>query len=202
VTSPNQLLVGVFVGGGGTRLGGVAKGLLAAPDAPAGSQLTLLERCLREVAAAVPQASTLLVGNADAYRHLNVAAIADSPGGIGPLGGLNAFLDHASRVGAREVLAVSCDLPFVTSRLIARLAAEMPDSSGLVAIQDGIRNPLFARYAVAPGLVATRAALALGKRSLQAVLDQLGSGVAELSLSPEELQSLRDWDTPEDMRND
>lgn len=197
MTSPSELLVGVLVGGGGTRLGGVAKGLLKAP----GSELTLIERSLREITAAVPEAPQLLVGNAEQYGPLRLSAIPDSPSGIGPLGGLNGLLEHASHLGTAHVLAISCDLPFVTSQLIARLATEAPDASAVVAIQDGFRNPLFARYAVAPALTATRAALSAGKRSLQAVLDQLGAGVVELSLSAEELQSLRDWDTPADMQN-
>jgi molybdopterin-guanine dinucleotide biosynthesis protein A len=197
VTTPSgaRIVVGVFVGGSGTRMGGAAKGLLPAPD----SGLTLLERLLGEVRVAAPNAELVLVGNVDAYAHFGLTSIEDSPPGIGPLGGLLGLLEHAERAGATGVLALACDLPFVRGELLRRLLSERGDAT-VVTKTGGVRNPLVARYAVGPGLAAARAVLEAGRRSLQAVLDQLGSGVATLELSVAESASLEDWDTPDDVR--
>lgn len=176
-------------------MGGVAKGLLLAPD----SSFTLVERMLGELARALPGVATLLVGNADPYSGLALPQLADEPADIGPLGGLSALLLHAERAGAEVVLALACDLPFVSAELIARLASEAPGAAALVARQQQIRNPLFARYQTAAGLDAVKATLASGRRSLQAVLDCLGPSLAELSLSASEEALLADWDTPGDM---
>jgi molybdenum cofactor guanylyltransferase len=190
-----RLLVGIFVGGRGLRMGGVAKGLLKAPD----SETTLLERLRGELASALPEAEVVLVGAADAYADVGLSAVSDEPSGIGPLGGLIGLLAFAERGGAEHALALACDLPRIDASLLRRLASERTDKSALVAAQGEIRNPLVARYAVAHALPAARAALGAGKRSLQAVLDGLGDGVATLDLSATEAATLDDWDTPEDI---
>jgi molybdenum cofactor guanylyltransferase len=190
------LVVGVFVGGRGTRMGGVAKGLLKAP----GSEQTLLERLSSEVTRALPRAPIVLVGAADAYGALGLLALPDEPAGIGPLGGLSSLLQHAERLAAGQVLAVACDLPRLSASLVARLASEAPGAAALVPDLSGVRNPLIARYDVARTLPALGDVLRSGKRSLQAVLDRLGNDVRTLPLSVDEAASLLDWDTPEDVR--
>lgn len=193
-TGPH-LVVGIFVGGRGTRLGGIAKGLLAAPD----SGLTLIERALGEVRVAAPDAEIVLVGDVDAYGQLGLSHVEDAPPGIGPLGGLLGLLGHAQRVAAVQALALACDLPFVRAGLLRRLLTEAGDAT-LVTETGGVRNPLVARYAVGPVLLAARAVLQAGRRSLQAVLDELGPNVVHLELSAAEAASLEDWDTPEDVQ--
>lgn len=190
-----RLLVGIFVGGRGSRMGGVAKGLLKAPD----SEATLLERLRTELASALPNAEVVLVGAAEAYADVGLSAVNDEPPGVGPLGGLIGLLAHAERLGATHVLALACDLPRVTASLLQRLASELADKSALVTAQDDIKNPLLARYAVAEALPAARAVLGSGKRSLQAVLERLGAGAAIVPLTASEAATIDDWDTPEDM---
>ena len=194
--SDARLLVGIFVGGRGSRMGGVAKGLLKTPD----SEATLVERLRAELATALPDAELVLVGLADAYAAVGLRAVSDEPPGVGPLGGLVGLLAEAERRRAELVLALACDLPRIGAALLQRLASERPGQSALVALQGRIRNPLVARYAVAQALPAAREALRAGQRSLQAVLDRLGEGVATLSLTPAEAATLDDWDTPEDRR--
>ncbi len=196
MTAPRPLVVGIFVGGRGSRMGGVAKGLLKAPD----SEATLVERLYGEVTRATPEAAVVLVGDASAYAALGVAAVQDEPLGVGPLGGLLGLLTHAERHGACFALALACDLPHLGAEVIARLATEASGASALITITAGVRNPLLTRYAVATALPAARAVLGAGKRSLQAVLDELGAGVVTLELSEAEAATLGDWDTPEDMR--
>lgn len=185
------MIVGIFVGGRGRRLGGVAKGLLRAP----GSELTLLERLVRETRVALADVPIVLVGDAAAYAASGLPVVSDEPANIGPLGGLGGLLQHAR--DARCVLALACDLAHLDAALIARLAREEPDAAALVAHQGGVRNPLIARYDVARALPEVRRVVGTGKRSLQAVLDGLDARL--LSLSEAETARLVDWDTPQDM---
>lgn len=189
------LLVGIFVGGRGSRMGGVAKGLLLAP----GGEHTLLGRLLGELRAALPRAPFVLVGNPEAYAAYGLQAVGDSPTGAGPLGGLRGLLRHAQGLGASHALALACDLPKIRAGLLARIATEAPDAAALVGHRSGVRNPLVARYHVARSLPAVDETLAAGKRSLQAVLDALGDDVRLLSESAAEAESLVDWDTPDDV---
>jgi molybdopterin-guanine dinucleotide biosynthesis protein A len=191
-----SLVVGIFVGGGGSRMGGVAKGLLTAPD----SEQTLVARLLQETRAAAAHADVVLVGNADAYGALSLPAIADEPSGIGPLGGLIALLAHAQRQSAAHVLALACDLPRLPRTIISRLVTDSPDAHALVTRQGDKYNPLIARYLVSAGLPAAQRALQSGRRSLQSVLEQLVPHVATLPLAEPELGDLVDWDEPEDIR--
>jgi molybdopterin-guanine dinucleotide biosynthesis protein A len=196
MTSGARLLVGIFVGGRGSRMGGVAKGLLKAPD----SEATLIERLRAELARALPEAELVLVGAAEAYEGLGLSAVSDEPPGVGPLGGLIGLLTHAEQRGATLALALACDLPRVAAPLLKRLGSEAPAASALVIAQDDVKNPLLARYTVAEALPAARATLSAGKRSLQAVLERLGDGAVAMPLTPAEAATVDDWDTPEDMR--
>src|SRR3954471_21517880 len=108
----NALTIGLFVGGAGKRMGGVAKGLLLAPD----GRETLVARLVRLCGAVAPHASLYLVGEASAYAELGLQVVADEPPGIGPLGGLSGLLLRAQRDGSRAALALACDLPFLDER--------------------------------------------------------------------------------------
>lgn len=193
-----RLLVGIFVGGAGRRMGGVAKGLLTTPDA----KTTLIERLRGEILAALPDVALVLVGDAHAYSSLGLPAIADDPANVGPLGGLAGLLAHAQQSGAVQVLALACDLPQLERSLLARLAREPRDADAVLVEQAGVRNPLIARYETSAALPAARRALGAGKRSLQAVLDELEPRIVRLELSTAELASLGDWDTPDDIARD
>ena len=196
MTSGARLIVGIFVGGRGSRMGGVAKGLLKAPS----SEATLVERLRAELAHALPDAELVLVGAAEPYAGLGLSAISDEPAGVGPIGGLIGLLAHAEERGATHVLALACDLPRVAAPLLQRLGIEAPTAHALVTAQSEIKNPLLARYTVAEALPAARATLESGKRSLQAVLERLGDGAVSMPLTPAEAATVGDWDTPEDMR--
>jgi molybdopterin-guanine dinucleotide biosynthesis protein A len=176
-------------------MGGVAKGLL-----PTGSGLSVLDRLLEQSAAALPQASRVLVGNATAYAALALPTIADAPPGVGPLGGLRALLCEAQRSGAEAALALACDLPFLSAPLLRRLGLEAPGSLAVAPRQGALWEPLCARYSVA-ALPAVDAALAAGERSLQRVFARLGPRALELELDDRERRQLKDWDRPSDLRD-
>lgn len=174
-------------------MGGVAKGLLRAPD----GELTLVERLVQETVAAAPGAEIVLVGAAEAYVALRLTALADAPPGIGPLGGLLALLHHGAGRGAHQTLALACDLPRLDRATIARLLSEASDADALAIEHAGVRNPLIARYTVQPALVAAEQVRASGRRSLQAVLDALRS--TSVAVPPDSAVA-DDWDTPSDVR--
>lgn len=180
-------MAGVFVGGAGTRMGRVAKGMLGAPGGG-----TLIERWL-EVLRAAAIDEVILVGRDAAYAELPLDVLDDEPRGIGPLGGLVALLRYAA---GRPSLAVACDMPFVSESLVARLLEAPP--APVVAPRRGDRwEPLCARYDPARVLPLARAHVAAGDHSLQRLLHAAGAQV--LMISAEEERELHDWDRPEDM---
>jgi molybdopterin-guanine dinucleotide biosynthesis protein A len=177
---------GIFVGGAGTRMGGRAKGLLATREGA-----TIVDRW-RAVLSAVGVGQVVLVGAHGAYAHLGVETICDSPAGIGPLGGLVALLRYA---GERTAIAVACDMPSVSTGLMARLL-RAPDAPVVAPRRDGRWEPLFARYDAPAVLSLAEAQAATRDHSLQRVLDR--AGAVELPISAGEADELHDWDTPED----
>jgi molybdopterin-guanine dinucleotide biosynthesis protein A len=189
-------LVGIFVGGRARRMGGVAKGLLAAP----GSTETLIERLLRMSHQALGAHEAALVGRAPAYAGLGLPFLEDSPPGVGPLGGLCALLETAAERRTSAVIALACDLPHVSARLIEQLGSHAPTAAAVAPRPDGIWQPLLARYDPERALQAARAALEAGERALYCVLDRLGTDAVELPLAAGEVDLLRDWDEPSDLR--
>jgi molybdopterin-guanine dinucleotide biosynthesis protein A len=190
--------VGIFVGGDGRRMGGVAKGWLRHQGQP------LIERLLDACrAAALPgePSAVYLVGNASAYRQTRVPALPDDPAGVGPMGGLRALLLEASRIDS-DAVALAVDLPYVNAALIQRLYLEEPEAAALAPRQENRWQPLFARYRPTALLPVVDAALAGGHRSLQTLFANLagqGARTAELVLSADEQRALHDWDRPSDM---
>jgi molybdopterin-guanine dinucleotide biosynthesis protein A len=191
--------IGIFVGGKGLRMGGVAKANLLCEGR------SILERTLGCCVAAMGSvfgasavARIWLVGESSAYVASGVERIADDPAGVGPMGGLRAFL----RVLPPDVpgLVLAGDLPFLTEHLIARLASEAPGAAALAAREpDGRWQPLFARYLPGPVLREIDAALSGGKTSLQHLFARLGQRALPLELSGTEQRCLRDWDRPSDV---
>ena len=190
----SKFLVGVFVGGRAVRLGGLAKGLLRAPD----TDEPLVSRLARISHEAILDSEFVLVGDARDYADLGYASIADDPKGVGPIGALIALLSHAKRLG-RDAIALAADLPFVSRELLVRLAEHSPGSAVVAPRVDGMWHPLFARYESERALVAARTTLAEGHRALHRVLTRLGETATELPLTQDEAALLKDWDTPEDI---
>jgi molybdopterin-guanine dinucleotide biosynthesis protein A len=180
-------LAGIFVGGAGTRMGGVAKGLLRTSDG-----MTLVER-LRGVLEGLGL-KVVLVGASKPYVGLGLEAIEDEPSGIGPLGGLVGLLRRAEDAPA---IALACDMPFVSSALVARLLTASNGAPMVAPRRHGRWEPLCARYD--PARVAPLALALIGARehSLQRLLRD--GGAVELPIEDSEAYQLRDWDTPDDV---
>lgn len=182
------LAVGILVGGEGSRLGGVAKGLL-----PTRRDVPIIEQLVTEIGRASPHATVYLLGSRPEYAHFGLTQIEDTPSGIGPLGGLSALL----RTESDEVALLGCDMPYITAPLLRRLLSA--PCATAVATKSGSHHfePMFSRFNVRAALPVVEALIAQRRHSLQAVLVELAAEV--LQLTPEEAAQLRDWDTPEDV---
>ncbi|MDD2686198.1 MAG: molybdenum cofactor guanylyltransferase [Gallionella sp.] len=152
--------------------------------------------------------------------EVDVPQVRDEVAASGPLAGLIAGLAQAD---TPWVFAVACDMPFVTVKVVERLAEfrsqptpaiPFQDESGLVfpekvksgVIQavvpmvDGYPQPLAAFYARA-ALDEMRASLASGDRSLRGMLQRLDVcyvNKAELRECDPQMRSFFDLDTPQD----
>jgi molybdopterin-guanine dinucleotide biosynthesis protein A len=186
-----DVLAGIFVGGRGERLGGIAKGMLRTR-----SGMTLIERW-REIFDTL-RVEHVLVGRHPAYEELAIETIADASadGGqsLGPLGGVVALLERASERRGFAI-AVACDMPFVSAALVRRLI-DAPPAMLVAPRRRGRWEPFFARYDAAATLPI---ALSLANRpaSLQLLFDR--AQASALPLAPEEEALLDDWDRPEDL---
>lgn len=165
---------------------GTPKALLASPHGDgnlAEHAVALLRACCDDV---------VLVGARAPLGDLGVPTLADARADSGPLGGLVSLLRVA---GDRTVIAVACDMPYVTPALLACLVAA-PPCVALAPRDAGRWEPLFSRWTAA-ALPRAEAHLAAAQLSLQALLDALGAH--ELPLDADARRALRDWDTPADV---
>lgn len=185
-------ILGIFVGGRSSRMAGFPKGLLRHPQQPT---QTLVEHWV--AAAHALEMPSVLVGSHSAYATLQLATLDDSPKGEGPIGGLHALLEYGWNCGQR-VIAVACDMPYVTDDLLCRLGSHRTDAPILAPRRRSPERwePLFARYAPQQVLPQLRHQLSSPRRSLQHLLDM--HPTCELPLSPGEWPQLHDWDTPSD----
>ena len=103
----------IVAGGGARRFGGQDKGRLVVEGR------TII---VRQVEVLQRVASELLIVAPDAARFadLPVSVVSDRQPGLGAIGGIDAAL-HATPLA--QVIVIACDLPFLTSDLLAHLVA-------------------------------------------------------------------------------
>jgi molybdopterin-guanine dinucleotide biosynthesis protein A len=188
------VLLAIFVGGKSSRMG-TPKGLLELPGASEPIIDALV--CSGRQAGFEP----VLVGDAMPYAQLaaGVPRIDDDPPGAGPLAGLQAAVRHASQSGFSRLIVVACDMPYVTSRTLAYIAAHPSPAPVLAARRghDSPWEPMLARYDTARLAPVLDEAIAGGLRSFQQLFAQIE--VEALPLTPGIARALEDWDTPEDL---
>jgi molybdopterin-guanine dinucleotide biosynthesis protein A len=185
-TGTDVVLAGIFVGGASRRMGGRPKGLMLTPSGE-----TIVARWQRMFASlGVPP---VLVGRSDAYASMGIESLDDDPPGIGPIGGLVALL---ARARAGRVVAVACDMPFVSEQLLEKLVRHPSRACALAPKKGDIWEPLFARFEGALPLQMAQEHARSGRRTLHGVLDAVKA--EPLALSDDELAELRDWDEPAD----
>jgi molybdopterin-guanine dinucleotide biosynthesis protein A len=157
-------LTGLVLAGGRSRRFGADK----ARHEVAGR--AMIERVAEAVAAVVDDV-LISVRVEESFDLPTARHVVDRYKDAGPLAGL-----HAGLVAAETpwVLAVACDLPFITPAALRALAAACgPDTAAVVArTPDGRRHPLCACYhqRIVPVI---EAHLAAGRLALHALLDRL-----------------------------
>ena len=187
-------LLAVFVGGKSRRMG-MHKGLLPIP----GSSEPILEALIRRGRAAGFE--PVLVGEATPYTRLaeGVLRLDDDPPGAGPLAGLRAAVHHALTTHRSRLVAVACDMPFVSAEALAE-ALHYRSSAIVVAPKrsaDAPWEPMLARYEPARLADPLAKAISLGQRSFQTLFASVE--VEALPLSEAVARALEDWDHPEDL---
>lgn len=152
----------ILAGGRARRLGGREKWQLRVGG------LTVLERQLAAFhAVGVPVA--LVVDRPGRVLDPPCPIIVDRWPGTGPLGGLATAL---AEPGAAPVIALACDLPFITPAFLALLMASLEDHDAAVP-RDGDRwHPLAAAYATRAGRVFAEA-IERGDRAIWRTLGAL-----------------------------
>lgn len=131
-----EVTLAIIAGGQGRRLSGVAKGLLEVEGR------TVVERLLE---LAPRFGGVLLVANVpEPYARFGLRTLADEVPGKGAPGGV-----HAALAAARTpwVVAVACDMPFVSAEAVGVLLGAREDGVDAVCFEvAGRLEPLLAVY--------------------------------------------------------
>lgn len=172
----------VQAGGRGTRLGGVAKGLIRLGN----------ERIIDRLLALAGEWPAWVVANEPwAYDDLEVPIAGDVAPGCGAPGGVVTALVLAQ---TEWVLTVACDMPFVTQAAIAQLVAAAGDDVDVVCFgREGRLEPLLALYR--RSLLDVWAPWLAAPPSLQALIRSVRHRV----LVPEAPAVLDSLNTPDDL---
>ncbi|RMF52790.1 MAG: molybdenum cofactor guanylyltransferase [Bacteroidetes bacterium] len=184
-----ESVTGLILAGGASRRFGREKARAVVAGRP------MIERVYRAVA---PVAGTVLLSVRPGQEDygLPVRRVEDPVEGAGPLAGLLAGLEAA---GTPWLLAVACDLPFLTEAVLRTLlAACRPGVDAVVPrTPDGRRHPLCAAYATTVRPVVAEQ-LAAGRRALHALLDRLEAvHLIDVPAAP-----LRNINRPDDLPTD
>ncbi len=185
-----EVTLAIIAGGQGRRLSGVAKGLLAVEGR------TVLERLLE---LAPRFGDVLLVANEpEPYARFGLRTVADEVPGKGAPGGV-----HAALAAARTpwVVAVACDMPFVSGGAVGVLLGAREDGVDAVCFEvAGRLGPLLAVYRSS---LAEAWGAALGEDpSLRQLLSRFRASLlpeAALRAVDPGLRSLVNVNTPEDL---
>lgn len=187
--SPREISFAILAGGAGTRLGGVAKGLITIDDEPIVTRLSRLGARYAETLIVTPDPAP--------YRFVDARFVTEEQPGVGPVAGILTAIRSAR---SHWVILVACDMPFVSEAVLERLSGEAGPSSALSFEAGGRTQPF-------PSIWSTQTAPqvleALGStRSLSGVLAHIGARVLpekELAEVDPELRSVRSLNRLEDV---
>jgi len=124
----------IVAGGQGSRMGGVAKGLLRLDGEP------LVARTLR-LFGEVFAGSLVVANDADPYAAFGVPVVPDQIVGRGAPGGLHAALAAAA---TPWVFTAGCDMPFLSAEAVRWLWARRGDAPAVAVVWRGQLQPLHA----------------------------------------------------------
>ena len=181
----------ILAGGKASRYGGRPKGLL-----PLAEGETILARTIGELRAAGIHDIVIVASDRARYRHLGREVVADLRPGLGPLGGIEAALNHlAPRCDG--VLLLPCDLPGITAEEIAALRRAFVSAPAPVVMAEtehGRCHPLCAVLDVSIGPAVSQA-IDAGRRSPYRLWLALGAALVHF----ERAASFFNLNTPEDL---
>jgi len=161
----------ILAGGRARRFGGADKASL-----PVG-RARIIDRQLAAVSALTDDVR-IVANEAARYEELGVRVIPDAIADAGPLGGIYSAL---ADVRHDWTIVLACDLPFVTSALLERLAAEVASGSEVDAVAPRSARglePLCALYHRRCGRVA-RSLIERGDLAVLGLLDAVRVRVVE-----------------------
>lgn len=156
-------ITGLILAGGASSRMGRPKALLPfGPERLIERQVRLLRPLCQEL--------LIVTNDPEAFALLGLPMIKDHSPGQGPLAGLEAGLGAANQP---LVLAVACDMPFLSGKVITALYTHLTDDvlAAVPRAPDG-PEPLCALWR-RTALSAIQGALAAGQRSPQRLLEQL-----------------------------
>jgi molybdopterin-guanine dinucleotide biosynthesis protein A len=156
----------ILVGGASSRMGADKSNLLLNGQ----TTVSLISDALRPVTSKVS-----VVGATFEATSSGLPGVPDLHEHWGPLGGIQAALQACK---TERCLIIACDLPFVTSELLAYLLqVESGVDATPVAVvplqSDGRPQPLCAVYKKASSLPAAEESIALGEHTPRAMLDKI-----------------------------
>ncbi|WP_228853376.1 molybdenum cofactor guanylyltransferase [Aegicerativicinus sediminis] len=85
-----------------------------------------------------------LVGNSKEYLNFGLPVLKDMKPNKGPMGGIYTAMSYTK---ANEILILSCDIPFITTKTLGKLIAAKENQHGVITLKtsDG-RQPLVGIY--------------------------------------------------------
>jgi molybdopterin-guanine dinucleotide biosynthesis protein A len=159
----------LVAGGQGTRLGGIAKGLITVDGEPIAARSVALFRAIF--------ADVVIVANQpEPYAPLGVRIEGDRFPGKGAPGGL-----HAALASARTpwVFTAACDMPCLEAAPIRHLAAQRGGGAlAIVPVWRGVAQPLHALWA-REALPLVERMVAAGDPSLQSIVRAVGARLVD-----------------------
>lgn len=150
----------ILAGGANRRYGGRAKAL----DAVGGERI--VDRAVRAMTPAVTRL-VLVANDPETFAGLRLEMRPDVRPGLGALGGVYTAIRWAEEEGCRGALVTACDMPFLSTGLLQRLAEGAEDDEVVAPESDSRRGlePLCAFYGVRCR-AAIEAAFARGDRHI------------------------------------
>jgi molybdopterin-guanine dinucleotide biosynthesis protein A len=189
---PRANLSGIVLAGGTSRRKGQNKAFLGVGGVP------MVRRVLDALAAVCGQV-LIVTKTPDVYEHLGVAIVIDQDPRQAALVGLSAGLRAMTTPHA---FAASCDLPFLSSDVVAWLASQASGFDAVVPNVEGRWHPLHAVYATQAAAV-FEAQRAAGDWRLTTAIERLrvrAATASELEAVDPGLRTLRNINTPAEYR--
>jgi len=139
-----ESVMGVILAGGANRRYGSHKALARIGDR------TILDRTV-EVLSPVVDSVGIVANEPEPYLHAGLPVRPDLRPGLGVLGGILTAVRWASEQGAASAIVLGCDMPFLPSSLIGRIAREATRDLVVLPASEGPRGfePLCAAYGTA-----------------------------------------------------